>query len=112
MNVDPKLTAYTLDGKSFPLCPDTVRACIAHLPAEHGMARTEAWENGFEWCRSEARKSLHQLLPKPDRAKMLVQGWIDSYSHSSFADIQLEACESFARYLLSEGLINIEKVGE
>lgn len=46
------------------LCPHTVRACIDALPKDHGMARTEAWENGLQWHRATSRKALYELYAK------------------------------------------------
>lgn len=82
------------------LCPETIKACIEALPRTHDMARTEAWQNGFDWHVSQSRAALNALLPK-DRAETLVDLWCMGSNFTGDRAV----LQPYTRWLLSPGYL-------
>lgn len=84
-----------------------VRECIEALPRDHGMARTQAWENGFEHHRSMSRKALCALLPTPDAAKEMVEEYRQTFTNPAIVANIMDDELAFARWLIDTGRIKV-----
>lgn len=90
------------------LCPDTVRACIAALPAEDA---SDLSARAYDLAIRDSRRSLEALLPKPDPAKALVERFQASRSSQAYLiedGVRVSSEEGFARWLIDQNLIRSE----
>lgn len=87
----------------FTPCPKTIRLCIEALPKDHNMARTEAWENGFQWCRSASRRALEALLPA-EPAEAMVRDFIGSDYDDPHIDTDVRMVR-LIRHLINQGKV-------
>lgn len=94
------------EGQAFELCEETVRACLAALGDSPSFSSID--RGMWDYCYD----CVQALLPKPDVAKLLVERYRQTFPNCDIVATHMDDEIAFAKWAVSEGLINIEKVGE